>query len=410
MAHKKGRLLAAATVMATVISGLSLGLSSGTAGASSSEPTITLGLLTDATGLGASGNASSQQGMLAAQQLAKRDGYNLKFVVGDTATSPATALSAGQSLVEQHHVLGVIAVSSLTFSAAPFFKAQGVPVVGVAEDASEWQTDDNMFSVYGTIHTNLVNTDSGLFFKSQGVTNLGSIGYAISPSSAEAAEGAAVSAKHAGIKAGYVNAAFPFGSTNVAPIALAMKAAGVNGLSAATDPNTAYALIAALKQDGVKLKAVLLATGYGGDVTSQASPAEQQAAQGVSFENPYEVMEDNTAATKQFAADLKAAGIKGLPTQSEYNAYASVGLMLQAIKAAGKNPTQAEIITQLSKVHSYDAGGLFGNDPVDISNRTNFSGHCYWIAKLEGKTFELVPGAQPICGTTIPGVTVSPPT
>ncbi|MGO8864013.1 MAG: ABC transporter substrate-binding protein, partial [Acidimicrobiales bacterium] len=104
MAHKKSRLLAAATVMATVVSGLSLGLSSGTAGASGSEPTITVGLLTDATGLGASGNASSVQGMQAGQQLAKRDGYNLKFVVGDTATSPTTALSAGQSLVEQHHV------------------------------------------------------------------------------------------------------------------------------------------------------------------------------------------------------------------------------------------------------------------------------------------------------------------
>jgi len=409
MAHKKGRLLAAATVMATVISGLSLGLSSGTAGASSSEPTITLGLLTDATGLGASGNASSQQGMLAAQQLAKRDGYNLKFVVGDTATSPATALSAGQSLVEQHHVLGVIAVSSLTFSAAPFFKAQGVPVVGVAEDASEWQTDDNMFSVYGTIHTNLVNTDSGLFFKSQGVTNLGSIGYAISPSSAEAAEGAAASAQHAGIKAGYVNAAFPFGSTNVAPIALAMKAAGINGLTMSTDPNTAYALIDQLKLDGVKLKAVLLATGYGSDVTAQASPAEAQAAQGVSFEDPYEVMEVNTPATKQFAADIKAAGLKGLPTESMYNAYVSVGMLMQALKAAGKNPTNTELVSQLTKIHTWDALGLFGSHPIDLANRTDYSGGCFWVGKLEGKSFDLVPGAEPLCGKTIPGATVSPP-
>ncbi len=410
MAHRKGRILAAATVMATVVSGLSLGLSGATAGASSSDKTITVGLLTDATGLGASGNASSVQGMEAGQQLAKRDGYNLKFVVGDTATSPTTGLSAGQSLVEQHHVLAVVAVSSLTFAAAPFFKAQGTPVVGVAEDASEWQTDSNMFSVYGIPKTSLVNTGDGLYLKSQGVTNLGSIGYAISPSSAEAAEGAADSAEKAGIKAGYVNAAFPFGSTNVAPIALAMKSAGVNGLTAATDPNTAYALIAALKQDGVKLKAVLLATGYGGDVTNQASPAEVQAAQGVSFENPYEIQELNTPATKQFAADLKAAGIKGLPTQSEYNAYVSVGMLMQALKAAGNNPTQAAIITQLAKIHTWNALGLFGNHPIDLTNRTNYSGGCFWVGKLVGKNFELVPGAEPLCGKTIPGETVSPPT
>jgi ABC-type branched-subunit amino acid transport system substrate-binding protein len=410
MANRKSRLLAAAIVVATVASGLSIGLSSSGAGAAGGLKPLTVGVLTDATGLGASGNASSVQGVQAGVILARRDGYNLKYFVGDTTTSVTGGLSAGQSLVEQHHVFAVIAVSSLTFAAAPFFKAQGTPVIGVAEDASEWITDSNMFSVYGIPKTSLVNTASGAYFKSQGVTNLGSIGYAISPSSAEAAEGAAASATHAGIKAGYVNAAFPFGSTNVAPIALAMKSAGVNGLSMSTDPNTAYALIDQLKLDGVHLKAVLLATGYGGDVTSQASPAEAQAAQGVSFENPFEVQELNTPATKQFGADLKAAGIKGLPTQSEYNAYVSVGLLLQGLKAAGKNPTQASLIAALSKVRNFDALGLFGNYPVDLANRNNFSGHCLWIAKLKGKNFDLVPGAEPICGHTIPGLTVSPPT
>jgi ABC-type branched-subunit amino acid transport system substrate-binding protein len=342
--------------------------------------------------------------------LAKRDGYDLKYVVGDTTTSVTGGLSAGQSLVEQHHVFAVIAVSSLTFAAAPFFKAQGTPVIGVAEDATEWITDTNMFSVYGIPKTTLVNTDSGLYLKSQGVTNLASIGYSISPSSAEAAEGTAASAKAAGIKVGYVNAAFPFGSTNVAPIALAMKSAGINGLSMSTDPNTAYALIDQLKIDGVKLKAVLLATGYGGDVTYQASPAEAQAAQGVSFELPFEVQELNTPATKQFAADLKAAGIKGLPTESEYNAYVSVGLLLQGLKAAGKNPTQASLIAALNKVTTFDALGLFGKYPVDLAQRNNFSGHCFWVGKLEGKAFDLIPGAEPTCGHTIAGLTVSPPT
>ena len=92
---------------------------------------------------------------------------------------------------------------------------------------------------------------------------------------------------------------------------------------------------------GVHLKASLLFTGYGGSVTDQASPAEQQAAQGVSFENPYEVMEQNTSATKQFAADLKSAGVEGLPTQAEYDGYEAVGLLLQGLEAAGSNPTQA---------------------------------------------------------------------
>jgi ABC-type branched-subunit amino acid transport system substrate-binding protein len=71
------------------------------------------------------------------------------------------------------------------------------------------------------------------------------------------------SAKAAGIKIGYLNASFAFGSTNVQPVALAMKAAGVDGATASVDPNTSYALITALRQAGVDLKAFLLPTGYG---------------------------------------------------------------------------------------------------------------------------------------------------
>jgi branched-chain amino acid transport system substrate-binding protein len=230
----------------------------------------------------------------------------------------------------------VIAVSSVTFSAAPFFKAQDTPVIGVAQDASEWQTDTNMFSVYGIPTDESGEHDSGAVLEEPGShqPGLDRLRHLAVVGGGRRRGGCLGSAR--GIKVGYVNAAFPFGSTNVAPIALAMKAAGINGFTAATDPNTAYALLAALKNLGVHLKAVLLYTGYGRDVTNQASPAEQQAAQGVSFENPYEVMEQNTPATKQFAADLKSAGIKGLPTQSEYNGYESVGMLLQGLKAAGK--------------------------------------------------------------------------
>jgi hypothetical protein len=47
--------------------------------------------------------------------------------------------------------------------------------------------------------------------------------------------------------------------------------------------------------------------------------------------------------------------------------------------------------------------GLFGSNIVyGVDN-------CYWVTKLVGNTFKLIPGADPICGETLPGVTVSPP-
>ena len=98
-------------------------------------------------------------------------------------------------------------------------------------------------------------------------------------------------------------------------------------------------MLAALKNLGVHLKASLLYTGYGGDVTNQASSGGAASGSRSLFENPYEVMEQNTPATKQFAADLKSAGVKGLPTQAGYDGYESVGLLLQGLKGAGYNPT-----------------------------------------------------------------------
>jgi ABC-type branched-subunit amino acid transport system substrate-binding protein len=372
--------------------------------------TYTIGILTDVTGLAASGNKTSVQGVKAGTVLASRDGYTIKYVVGDTTSSPNGALAAAQQLVQQDHVFAVIAISSLAFSAAPFLTSQGIPVVGIAEDGPEWTTASNMFSIVGALHTTLVATTQGQFFKMEGVTNVGTLGYSISPASAESAKSVAESAKAAGLKAGYVNASFPFGGTNVEPVALAMKAAGVDGATASVDPNTSYALIAALKQSGMDLKVFMLPTGYGGDLI-QAGPGALQTAQNVYFLLGYEPVEMHTAATQQFTSDLSAAAVSGEPTFAMYNGYVSVGLLDQGLDAAGPNPTRAALINALSGIHDFTALGLYGSHHLDVNDRQNIIGgvdNCVWITKLSGSTFELVPGADPICGTQVPGVTVSP--
>jgi branched-chain amino acid transport system substrate-binding protein len=422
MAHHKLKLVAVAAAGLIVVAACSSSAKSSSAsnGGSSSTSsgggsggaghTFTVGVLTDVTGLGASGNKTAVQGVQAGTVLASRDGYTIKYIVADTATSPATALSAAQKLVQQDHVFAVIANSSLTFAASDFLTSQNVPVIGAAQDSSEWTTAKNMFSVFGALHTTKVASTYGDFFKMQGVTNLGSLGYSIAPASAEAAKGAAESAKASGLKAGYVNSSFPFGSTNVQPVALAMKSAGVDGMTASVDPNTGYALITALRQAGASIKVNLLPTGYGGDLL-QAGPGALQAAQNVYFLLAYEPVEMQTAATRQFAADAKAAGIAGEPTFAEYNGYLSVGLLVRALKAAGANPSQAALINALSGIHDWDALGLFGTHKLDINDRENIVygvDNCYWVTKLVGNKFQLVAGADPICGQTLPGVTVSP--
>jgi branched-chain amino acid transport system substrate-binding protein len=370
----------------------------------SKSGTITVGLLTDLTGTGASGFKTSLQGVEAGVAWAARQGYTIKLDILDTQSGPTSALIAAQRMVLQDHVPAVIAVSAVTYGAARFLTSHRVPVVGVALDADEWNTSSNMFSVSGTSHPELVSDLFGKLMKLERGTDLGVVGLNLPPAAASA-EGVADSARVAGLKVGYLNAAFPLGSTNVAPSVLAMKSAGVDSFTAITAPNTALAFITALKQEGVSLKFALLGDGYGGDLL-QGGPGAAQAAQGVYFGLPSEPVEMHTSATDQFLGSLRRVGVTGDPTTAEYEGYISVLLLAQALRAAGTHPTQSSLMTALSNTHDFNAGGLFGPERLDVDNRTGVgTGYlsCSFITRFVGSTFRLVPDADPICGSIISG-------
>lgn len=376
--NKRTGLVAGTTVAALLVAA---GCSSGSSGGGAGSPTgatqpglqtVTVGLLTDMTGPAASGNKTSVAGVHAGAVSAARNGYRVKFVVGDTASSPATAVSAARQLVTQDHADVIIANSALTSLAAPYLTSRHVPVIGFSEDGPEWVTAKNMFAFSGVIHTEKVATTYGVFFSSQGVTNLGALGYGVSPVSGEFAKSVAESAKNAGLKTGYVNSTFPFGSTNVAPIAIAMKQAGVDAFAASVDPNTAFSLITALRDNGVSLKVALLPTGYGGDL-NQAGAGALAAAQNVYFMLGQEPMEMHTAAAQQFQRDLTSAGVRGEATTSMYNGYLSTGPLVKALKLAGPKPSQADIITALTSIHSYDGLGLWGGRNANPTTATTSS-------------------------------------
>jgi hypothetical protein len=278
-------------------------------------------------------------------------------------------------------------------------------------DASEWITDANMFSIIGTQNYNNVYSQPGLFFKMVGVTNLASLGYSISPSSSLVAKSSAVAAEQYGIKVGYLNANFPFGGTNTGPTVLAMKSAGVDGFTGSIETNTVFALLNDLRNAGVTLKAALMATGYGGDLV-QGGPGAVQAAQGVYFLTSFEPVELHTAATQQFQSDLKTyANVSTAPTFAEYQGYVSIDAMVQGLKAAGSNPTQASFINAMLGLSNYAGANLWSGHTLNfaVSARGKASGidNCWWITQFQRTAFHPVTNMNPLCGALIPGKTVS---
>jgi ABC-type branched-subunit amino acid transport system substrate-binding protein len=414
----KKRTTVAATVAAALLvvaagCGSSSNSSAGGTGVTGSTAgkTIKIGVIADLTGPASADDTTVAQGVKAGIGLANQEGYHITFDVADTATNPSTALAAAQKFVDQDHVFAVVMVSALGFAAAPFLLAHHVPVVGAAIDSTEWITDRNMFSILGTEDYTQVSSIWGQIFKNLGATNLASVGYSISPSSSESAKGIAASSQQAGLKVGYINANFPFGSTNVGPIVLAMKNAGINAFAGSIEENTEFATINQLRQQGTNLKVPLMATGYGGDL-AEGGPGATQDAQGVYFLTGFEPVEMHTAATEQLQNALKTyAGVTGDPTFAEYLSYLSVDALVQGLKAAGSKPTQGSVINALLAMHNYTGTGLYGPHSVafDLASRGKTAGAdgCEWITQYQGSAFHLVSGMDPICGSSIPGLKVS---
>jgi branched-chain amino acid transport system substrate-binding protein len=389
--------------------------SSGSAAASGpggSQKTYVIGLLGDFTGVASATSKSMVSAVKAGIGLAAQDGYKIKYVTADTQSTPTGALTGAQKLVTQDHVFAVIAISDLTFGAVPFLAAKGVPVIGAAVDGAEWAKQRNMFSTFGFPDYTKVPTTPGAFFKLVGATNVGIVGYGLVPSAAEAAKGAAISSREAGLKVGYLNAKFQLGSTNVGPDVLAMKNAGVDALSVLLQQNTGFAMVQGLRQQGVQLKAPLFSAGYGVDLLD-AGAAAQQVAQGAYFSLSYEPIEMHTAATERFRKALDTyAGTTQTPGLNEYLAYTSVDAFEQGLKAAGGDPSQSQFINAMLGITTYTAAGLFGSHSVSFAMADRGKGYagadnCLWFTQFKGTSFHLVSGADPVCGTIIPGQRVS---
>ena len=54
-------------------------------------------------------------------------------------------------------------------------------------------------------------------------------------------------------------------------------------------------------------------------------------------------------------------------------------------------------------------GYMNANFPFGSTKMQPVTSQCTWVTKLVGSNFQLVPGADPLCGQLIPGVTVGSP-
>ena len=325
---------------------------------------IKVGVLTSLTGPYSSGFTTVEKAVKARLGLVNDaggiNGHKITYVMADDTGSPTGAKAAVQKLIQQDKVFGIIDASPVFYGAAAAVKAAAIPVSGVSFDGCECWQDKSYSTIfdatgYSDLHT--VSTTMGAFFKSQGATKVAAIANQ-GPSSAASAKAAIASAKVAGLQAGFFTDKLAAGTTDVGPLIQQIKASGSDAIYLPTIPTSAFAIAAGLKQAGVKMKAILLATGYGGDILGNAQVLTL--ADGVDFTSTYTPVEEGTAATKAFQAALtKYAGEPAdiIPGFGEYVGWAVTDLFVYGLTTAGGDSSQAAFVSKLRATSDWNTGG-----------------------------------------------------
>lgn len=392
---------------------VSFGAAATTAAAASPAP-ITIAYITDVTGQAGAENGPSPVAFKARLDLQNAEGgvngHKLLPLVIDDQTNPSEITTAVQDAISKG-AFGIVSQSVLMFLAAKYPQQDGMPVTGAFTDGPEWGTQPytNMFaSDEGSVDPKYpANTTIDSILKTHGGTVVGAYGYGISPSSTRAAEGDAEAATHLGLKVGALNTTVPFGSLAFTSDALVAKQDHVNALVPSLDNNSNYALAEALKQAGVRLKAVVFATGYEPDVIHSPAWSAVQGDYFVSLYRPWVL--PNAGTERMQAAMEKYAGFtkSDFPSFSQYEAWAGADLMIKGLDLAGKNPTRAVVIKDLRGLKSYTANGLLP-EPINYSK---IFGHdlprqCSWVMQAEKSGFVPV-SSQPVCGMDISGTSTA---
>src|SRR4051794_10194343 len=331
---KHGRTFRLRAVTAAVVVGIATAGFAATGAGAQTEPApgvtdkaVKIGYISSQTGVAAAthknAHKSCQARVDAENAKGGVNGRKIKLEIIDDASSGAN-LTAAQDLVQNRNVFAVVDNSAFAFLTWRYLKDQGVPMIGGGFDGNYYYNagNENIISGLGngTPFPGLTYDTTTKIMKEMGAKKVAAVGYGASPSSSESAKATETfGAKAQGLEGVYLNNTLEFGGTDVGPVVLGIKNSGADGLYLPLDSDTNFAIVQGLQQNGVKMKANILATGYSQDLLDQPI-AKTITPNDVMF-STYRPIELGGKAVKTFTSDLKKAGLDGIPDYGSYLGY-----------------------------------------------------------------------------------------
>jgi branched-chain amino acid transport system substrate-binding protein len=371
--------------LAIVVVGLALGAlaSSGMSGAATTDAqgvtddSIKIGFIYSKTGAAASTSGSSDIGCKAriGRQNAAGgvNGRKIEVEYVDDASSAAN-LTQAQSLVQNENVYMVINDSAFAFLSYRWLLDHDIPLIGGGFDGNYYGAPGNekVISAFGNSPpiSGIATTLTPKIMKALGATKVAAIGYGVSPSSSAAVKSLQeYSVPALGLEPAYTNTSVDFGTSDVGPLVLGMKNAGADAGWYAMDLSTNLALAQGLIQNGVKMKAQLMATGYGHELLEQ--PVSKTLGPDIILTTGWAPVELKTKATKRFQADLKKyAGFTKIPDFGIYTGYIDCDMAIMGLEQQGDDLDPTTYWEALRSVGTYNAGGGLGCTDSSLSLET----------------------------------------
>jgi branched-chain amino acid transport system substrate-binding protein len=335
------------------------------------------------------------------------NGRKIETTIVDDMSTGAN-LTAAKDLIENRNVFTLVNDSSFGFLTWRYLLQEAkVPYIGGGFDGNYYSLagNEDVVSVLGNVSAN-ADLTSMIFvnaMKKKGASKVAALAYGASASSSgstKANQNYAVPA--AGMDAVYTNTTVDFGSSDVAPLVLGIKNSGADAVYLPMAAATNIAVVQGLQQSGVKMKANIIATGYGQELLD--SPAASTLGPEDLFFLQTKPIAVNDAATKRFQADLKKySDYTGVPSYGQYQGYLAGDLLVAGLEAAGKNPTRQSFIDGLRGLDTWNGAGLTCQ-PIDISLE-NFGKqppkNCAYYSTVKGGKFVPAFGGKPIVGRLV---------
>ena len=373
---------------------------------------VTLGFIYPATGVAASISKNGLEGFQARidRQNAQGgvNGRKIKVVSRDDASSGQN-LTATQDLVENQHVFAVVNESPFAFLSYRWLLEHNVPMIGNGLDGTYYQDKGNESILSSSGNSNpfgdLTYDGPARVMKMLGAKKAGALAYGAASSSVESAKAFVdYAVPEVGLENAYLNTSVDFGTSDVGPLVLGLKNAGADAVYLPMAAATNVAVAQGLQQNGVYMKAVLIASGYGQDFLD--SPAAKSLPDNTIFTpglKPAELKGD--PAVKKFQADLKKyVDFTGVPDFGIYTGYILADYAIKSLQGAGNSPTRQGLITAGHAMGTYDQAGL-ACAPVDVSLQGRGkipSTNCGYYVQLKGGKYVLFPkNGKPVKGKLV---------